>query len=110
MTRGLEHLSYEDRLRKLGLFNPEERSLRGKLMVAFHYLKGAYKQGRSLLFSEVGSERTRKNCFKLKKDRFRLDIRRNFFTQRVLSTGTGCPEKLWVPNPCRCSRPGWMKP
>ena len=24
--------------------------------------------------------------------------------------GPGCPEKLWVPNPWRCSRPGWMGP
>ena len=26
------------------------------------------------------------------------------------SAGTGCPEKLWMPHPWRCSRPGWMGP
>ncbi|KAK4824673.1 hypothetical protein QYF61_017253 [Mycteria americana] len=66
MIRGMEHLSYEDRLRELGLFSLEKRRLWGDLIAAFQYLKGAYKKDGYKLFSRACCDRTRDNSFKLK--------------------------------------------
>jgi len=43
MLRGLEHLSYGDRLRELGVVSMEKRRLLGDLTVTFHCLRGAYR-------------------------------------------------------------------
>jgi len=78
MIRGLEHLSYEERLRELELFGLEKRRLRGDLTVAFQYLKGAYRKDGENIFSRASCDRTGSNGFKLREGRFRQIYGRNF--------------------------------
>jgi len=70
MIRGLEHLSYKERLRQLQLFSLEKGWLQGDLIAAFQYLKGAYKKDGDRFFNRVFCNRTKGNRFNIKEGRF----------------------------------------
>jgi len=80
MVRGLEHLSFEESLRELGLFSLKKRRLRGDHLNACKYLKGGCQEDGDRLFS--GAQQEDKG-HKLKHRTFCLNMRKNFFPLRV---------------------------
>jgi len=62
--------------------------------VTYQYLKDSYRKEGDRDFSRVHDVRTRRNDFKLKEWRFRLDIRKKYFTARVMTHWNRLPSDM----------------
>ena len=76
---------------ELKLFSLGSRSLRGDLIALFQYLKGAYSKSSIGLFPLVtGQGEMALSCAR----KFRLDIRKNFFTEGVVKHWNRLPREV----------------
>ena len=84
MVHSIRLLNYSDRMRELGLPSLQYRRTRADLIEGFKILNGIDNCDKSQLFHTQPIQRTRGHSQKLSKRQFRRDLRRHFFSQRVI--------------------------
>ena len=88
-----EGLAYEERLSRLGLYSLEFRRLRGDLIETYKIMKGLDRLEAARLFPLTTETRTRGHSLKIRGSQFRTELRRNFFSQRVVNLWNSLPNE-----------------
>ena len=89
----MKELSYPERLKKLKLPSLEFRRERGDLIDVYKYVENIYDTDHPKLQLSA-SNRTRGHSKKLEKQRYRLDVRSSFFSNRVVNLWNDLPESV----------------
>ena len=90
MIPSISALTYEERQKRTGLISLENRRLRADLLEVFKILKGFVKVDPATHFS-MSDRRSRGHTLKLEKPKARLELRRRFFSNRVIDAWNSLP-------------------
>ena len=92
LVKDCKNLNYNSRLKVLGLSTLENRWDRGDMIQLFKMVKGIDRVDYSKFVQLVNCSKTRGHHLKLVKTGCRLELRRNFFSQRVIDKWNSLPE------------------
>ena len=94
IVSALSKLPYTERLRKCGLTTLKFRRIRGDMIEAYKIVSGKYDTiaAPKFKFSELLS--TRGNSFKIQNARCHYDLKKYFFTNRIVNIWNGLPNEL----------------
>ncbi|GCC19456.1 hypothetical protein chiPu_0000004 [Chiloscyllium punctatum] len=92
MIPGMVGLTYEERLRILGLYSLELRRLRGDLIEQYKIIHGLERVDARKLFPLGEETRTRGHSLRIRGSKFRTEMRRHFFSQRVVGLWNSLPQ------------------
>jgi len=94
MLPGLRTLPYVNRLQFLGLWSLEERRNHADLLEVFRVYKGWSRISFDRMFTISNVTVTRGHTAKITKNRCRLDLRRHFFSERVIDRWNRLPQHI----------------
>ena len=97
LVHGLNKMSYEQRLEALGLYSLQQRRLRGDLIETYKILTGKEKINSDQLFQKTTTTELRGHSLKLYKKSSRLELRKHFFSQRIVDHWNKLPENVVSP-------------
>ena len=92
LVKGFKKLKYEERLRRLSLTILQQRRLRGNVIETYKIMTGKEKVDRNDFF-KLQTRNFHNTSYKPETTRSRLELRRNFFSQRVKVTGINCQRR-----------------
>ena len=95
MLPKLKDKPYTERLKTLNLPTLEHRRLRGDMIECYKYIHRKYKTVRPHLTKADNQQRQlRGHSLKLKKTCSRLNLRTNYFSNRIISTWNSLPDEV----------------
>uniref|UniRef100_A0A8C5QYE7 Reverse transcriptase domain-containing protein n=1 Tax=Leptobrachium leishanense TaxID=445787 RepID=A0A8C5QYE7_9ANUR len=94
MVYDLKEKSYQERLNDLNMYSLEKRRDRGDMIETFKYVKGIHKVEEGSICKRKQSSKTRGHSLRLEGQRFKSNIRRHYFTERVVDTWNSLPVEV----------------
>ncbi len=94
LVRGLENISYERRLKVLDLFTLQQRRVRGDLIETYKIIQGKENVEASKFFTSAETGHLRGNSLKIYKRQARTEVRKHFFSMRVVEDWNKLPDEI----------------